>query len=474
MTTPLHAALGQTGTELTMSLLKDACTQQTSETDQLDFKLELPLPAAGAGTSDEARARSLELAKDLAAMANSRGGMLVYGVRDESDRAVELRGVPNLSDGVMERRIHQVGYNMVYPPVQVQCHSLVEGDLHALVVEIPESNDAPHLVQPKRDGGNDGWLMAPYRSGPDTLNMVEKQLEAAYRQRIQGRRREVRKLRELHAELAERHISAVERNTGTVVLLARPQHPRPGVLAQRDPGRYIHGVVRGALVFASQIAGELRLLDQFPITLLHEATNPRRGLRRHIWSATRRIRNGNDDYFEQPVYVALEVHDDGTIGLVWRRGPGYSFTRRITTELPTPALGEADMDVMTILMTAMIVTVGEEFSLATDYGVRVAIVPSEPIRLIPDQGWSGGEYPLVPVAPVVEAELRMAVSPGVRAMDFLAFGQDLANMVEQRSSVLDRFWELPTGTQPGHPRRTFARHLFGGEPDHPTRGTTMA
>ena len=59
MTTPLHAALGQTGTELTMSLLRDACAQQVAETDQLDFKADLPLPAAGAGTNDEARARAL-------------------------------------------------------------------------------------------------------------------------------------------------------------------------------------------------------------------------------------------------------------------------------------------------------------------------------------------------------------------------------------------------------------------------------
>lgn len=474
MTTPLHAALGQTGSELTMSLLRDACAQQAAETDQLDFKVELPLPAAGTGTNDEARVRALELAKDLAAMANSRGGMLVFGIRDEGDRAAELLGVPDLSDGVMERRIRQVGYNMVYPPVQVRCHPLVEDHVYALVVEVPESDDAPHLVQPRRDGGNDGWLMAPYRSGPDTLNMVEKQLEAAYRQRIDGRRLQVRQLRELHEELAKRHIGASDRSTGTVVVLARPQHPRIGLLPESDPARYINGVVQGALVFASQIAGELGLVEQFPITLLNEAPIPRRGLRRHVWSATRRIRNGNDDYFDRPVYVALEVHDDGTIGLVWRRGPGYSFARRTTTELPTPALGQADMDVTSVLTAALIVSVAEDLGLATNYGVRAAILPSEPIWLIPVQGWADGEYPLVPVAPVLEAELRTTASPDVRAMDFLAFGQDLANMVEQRSSVLGRFWELPTGTQPDHPRRTLAKHLFGGEPDHPTRGTTMA
>jgi hypothetical protein len=113
VTTPLHAALGQTGTELTFELVEEACTSRTAESDQLDWKRDLPLPT-GETTHERARDQTLELAKDLAAMANSRGGMLVYGVRDEGDRAAEIVGVPDPSDGVIEKRIRQVAYNFVH------------------------------------------------------------------------------------------------------------------------------------------------------------------------------------------------------------------------------------------------------------------------------------------------------------------------------------------------------------------------
>ena len=88
MTTPLHAALGLPGTDLTFAMLEDACREQVAESGQLDFKRDLPLPA-GDAPAEQTRARAHSLAKDLVAMANSRGGMLVFGVRDEGDRAFE-------------------------------------------------------------------------------------------------------------------------------------------------------------------------------------------------------------------------------------------------------------------------------------------------------------------------------------------------------------------------------------------------
>lgn len=85
--------------KLTLALVQEACVQRLVETEQLDWKRDLPLPK-GAGSNDQGvRERSLELAKDIAAMANSRGGMLVYGVREESNQAVEVVGVGDVSDG---------------------------------------------------------------------------------------------------------------------------------------------------------------------------------------------------------------------------------------------------------------------------------------------------------------------------------------------------------------------------------------
>jgi hypothetical protein len=470
VTSPLHAALGAPGSELTIELLREACEQRITETDQLDFKRDLPL-AVESG-ADETRARTLELAKDLAAMANGRGGLIVYGIREDKGQAAEASGIGDISDGVIEKRIHQVAYNFVYPPLQVQCHPLVDGEMTALVVQISESDQAPHLVHPKRDGGNDGWLVAPFRSGPDTLNMVESQLEAAYRRRIDLGRERVQQLRDSLEELANRHIRAGDRETGTVLAVMRPTRPaagsRPG-----DSSRLATQMLVGATILASQIAGELRLADQFPITLLNDATTPRRGLRRHVFSKTRYITDVDGETYAAPVYVALELHDDGGIGLVWRRGAGYSLTRDTSTSPPAPSIGRDDMNIIGILMLSLMITVHSELELTTDFQVRVAIRPDTEIGLIPSEGWSSEDCTRIPAPPTLEAEIRMDEGHEVRAADFLAIGEDLVNMTERTYSSIEGFWELPRGIHADHVRLQLARRLFGGEPPHPVSGVAM-
>lgn len=473
VTTPLHAALGLPGTDLTLDLVEEACRQHVAESENLDFKRDLPLPS-GDARAEETRARAHELAKDLAAMANSRGGMLIYGVRDEGDRAVELIGVPDLSDGVMEKRIRQVAYNFVYPPLEVRCLSLTDAERHALVVEIPESDEAPHLVQPRRDGGNEGWFIAPYRSGRDTNNMVEKQLEGAYRQRIDGRRQRQHQLRELHDELGVRHIGDADHGTGTVLVIAQPVRPRTGPLPEREPHRLAQHIVDSAAVLASQIAGEFRFIDQFPITLLHEARQPRRALRRFVFTASRQMQGEGGAALGRPAYVALELHDDGTFGLVWRRGAGYGFTRRVDTPPPTPAFGESDMDIIAILVTSLLVTIYEELKLTTDYQLKVALVPRSPIHVIPADGRADDDYPVVSPPPALEVDLRLGGGPDVRAAEFVSLGEDLCTLLERQHAAIEAFWELPNGTRSDHPRRQLAQRLFGGEPDHPVTGRPMA
>ena len=247
MTTPLHAVLGRTDSNLTLEMIEEACAQGVIETEQLDWKQGLPLPTGRSSNDQEARERTLELAKDLAAMANGRGGVLVYGVREDGGgRAAEVTGVDDLADGEMVRRIRQVAYNFVYPPLRVECHPVSGDALKALIVVVRGSEDAPHLVQPRRDGGNQGWFVAPYRSGPDTQNMVEKQIESAYRQRMDGRRRRERQLRELHRELQMRRVSDSDRATGTVVALAQPVSPRRGPLPGIRPEQTALGIVHSA------------------------------------------------------------------------------------------------------------------------------------------------------------------------------------------------------------------------------------
>jgi hypothetical protein len=79
--TPVHAALGETSTTLDFVLIDRECRRHVSERTNLDWKQQRPLTAP----ADQREARlnqRLELAKDIAAMANSGGGMIVYGIAE--------------------------------------------------------------------------------------------------------------------------------------------------------------------------------------------------------------------------------------------------------------------------------------------------------------------------------------------------------------------------------------------------------
>lgn len=78
--TPLHRWLGRENEPLSIELLDAAVNVDLEEKSDLDFKLTSP-SAAKLSQSD--------LAKDIAAMANSGGGMLLFGIRDSSSRASE-------------------------------------------------------------------------------------------------------------------------------------------------------------------------------------------------------------------------------------------------------------------------------------------------------------------------------------------------------------------------------------------------
>lgn len=103
--TPLHRWLGRDPQPLTIELLDAAVGANLEERADLDFKLDPP--------SASALAQS-DLAKDFAAMANSGGGMLVFGVRDSGSRAVEAPGVqPDFTADTYVRDLRRVALNRV-------------------------------------------------------------------------------------------------------------------------------------------------------------------------------------------------------------------------------------------------------------------------------------------------------------------------------------------------------------------------
>ncbi|MGZ2362319.1 ATP-binding protein [Streptomyces sp. 372A] len=74
--TRLHEHLGAAPGPLDFDMVRRAAADTLEESDDLDWKEHLPQPPRDG--------RWNELAKDVAAMANTRGGLLIFGVRDKT------------------------------------------------------------------------------------------------------------------------------------------------------------------------------------------------------------------------------------------------------------------------------------------------------------------------------------------------------------------------------------------------------
>jgi len=99
-----------------------------------------------------------ETARDMASFANEGGGLLIGVNEDKPQQLLTVRAVP--LDGLAER-INQIARYRCDPPLYVVCHPLVAApgpDRAAqgvLLIEIPPSPDAPHMVDGRYYGRGD-------------------------------------------------------------------------------------------------------------------------------------------------------------------------------------------------------------------------------------------------------------------------------------------------------------------------------
>lgn len=122
-------------------MIEDAVSQRLPETGDLDWKSALP---------PEARFALSDIVKDMAAMANSGGGTIVFGVSETDKRAVGRQDAGELNEGY-ERTLRRVAYTAITPPIRGIHVERIAGDgPRAIAIVIPDSPDAPHLVY--RDG----------------------------------------------------------------------------------------------------------------------------------------------------------------------------------------------------------------------------------------------------------------------------------------------------------------------------------
>ena len=158
---------------------------------------------------------------------------------------------------------------------------------------------------------------------------------------------------------------------------------------------------------------------------------------------------------------------------MWRRGAVYPAIEGGNSSPPIPAFGDSDMDTLAILILSLVIIAYEELQLVTDYQMRVSVHPQMPIYVIPTaEGFPPG-LQLASPPPALEVDMRLGHGPDARATDFLSIGADFANLLERQSIAIEAFRGSP-GDSAHDPRRQLAQRWFGGEPDHPLTGRTIA
>lgn len=296
MFTAIHRALGLPPQPLTWQMLEQAVDQNVREQPDLDWKSVGYGP--GGGDWDE-------LAKDVAAMANSGGGVIVLGVRDDHATAAALRlETPVALTDPEENGYRREIFSRTHPPVQGVSFQRLRGGAEserAVAIHVPASLDAPHLIYHQRF-----MFAAPFRDGTSTNWMAERQLEAAYRLRFAARTNQERDLQALYddaASIYEGHIRSV------IVAVAKPDQSRPATLGRINRSQF------QAVVNDARRRSALLISEETISAFSHaDPSDPKPGLRRY----TAHSRHEPEDMERSAALLSL--HDDGSITLVWAVG----------------------------------------------------------------------------------------------------------------------------------------------------------
>ena len=166
----LEQVLGGRIDEVGWPALEELVSAAVPEAPDLDFK------QAHYGTSDNDKR---ELAKDVAALANTSGGVILIGIEEREGVASELRPLPFADED--ERRYRQIVGNLVAPLPSFDVRRIpnpANTEAGVLAIVVPKSPLAPHAV-----AVNDG-LRFPRRHGTVTFYLGEAEVATSYRQRF--------------------------------------------------------------------------------------------------------------------------------------------------------------------------------------------------------------------------------------------------------------------------------------------------
>ncbi len=391
--TALHRVLGRSPGPITDELLDAAVAAGVTESDDLDWKSQLP-PQKGLPQTD--------FPKDVAAMANSGGGLIVFGVRESQKAATERVDVGDF-DEVYERSLRSSAITTITPPVfglnVFRLGSAKAGG--AVIVEVPASVDGPHLIYKGE------YFGAPVRNDADTVWMKERQIEAMYRARFDERRHASAALDELYAE------AAIGRDSGTrawLIAAAHPRLPRVGIRLTWDDALDVLAKAKDlALAYAGR--GGIHPLESVCWQ------DPRPGLRR--WLAVNSATDERSTWKE----AWASIHHDGSVTVAAAVG-GHRMSRGGCFDgwqVQSAAIECAVADFMALIRGTAESTGGGE------YDIRVGIewTGEQPLTILTidnlGDSYDGVSIPLHQYTPV-----KLTVNAAEPKLDFIWHVHDLA------------------------------------------------
>lgn len=354
------------------------------------------------------------MAKDIAAFANSGGGVIVYGVKEVDDPASTAADhvvpVGDISEGTL-LQIRQVAGNLIYPPVvDLSFERLAPPDASTegvLVLHVTDSSDTPHLVHPS--GRYSDYFIAPWRDGAHTSRMKERQLATMYRFREQNSRRRAQNLEDTWSDCVRAHVHI---DTAWIVAVAVPD--RPTRVDRKVEPSHMESVMDEALSLSPpRGVSPLRIL---------QTSFTRRGLRRLYRMDKTSASNGVGRSAD--MRASLELHDDGAIGIAFTRAGVFPSELPVVTGMHVAI---ADIEQVAHDLLSTVIAQRRVRGVHVNYLVRVGIPsatqifrrsdPSSPGLFLPfDETHRIPDYRPVDAVIIATLDMHSAVDGGLEVV----------------------------------------------------------
>lgn len=378
MFTPIHRALGLEPGNTSIDLFKQAVEHSVEETSDLDWK-RVAYDSRRPGWDEEA-------AKDIAAMANSGGGWIVFGIEEDGDKNAASRIAPISWSATDQQRILRAAYAKIGPPVvglefhQIECGDEDSGSI--VMMRVPDSADAPHFAKK----GDDAFV-APRRNGPHTVYMSDREIERGFRERFQHVDDQERLLQDRY----ERACEGLRPEDG--VFLAVAAIPYEPVSAQGPSSKQ----------------RVLEYVSNSHIPELYRQANA------HSWWTIGEIKKGLRQWVLRSIRSSWGkcrhcLYDDATVLASYRvtlQGGSYSATRATDEDLRNHSLSE-DIETAIIDFLTLLRSHAQERKAYGGFRIRAGLVgdSGSPIFIRATENWGnrplGVEYsePIIRFQPI--------------------------------------------------------------------------